>query len=264
MRLCTVNNCNERYRVNGCCNRHALQMRRNGKITVNVPITNEPGEEWKEIVELKGAYQERTGWNVPGFVNHRYEISNHGRVKSFRFDCEKIMKPQLSSKYGTYNVMCGTGKLIRIHALVAKYFIPNPYNSRTVVFLDGNKENPRADNLTWKTTLENRQKSLNSLQKQAVLGCPKASSCVAYMNGDTQALNSILEEILTYYRDLHDAGREVDLTVVQDSIIKAVSAIDRGLLHDTRGFNAWISRIIRNTLINKRNREMRTKYLIAK
>ena len=40
-------------------------------------------------------------------------------------------------------------KMLYVHRLVAKYFVPNPEGYRNVVHLDGDKENNNADNLVW-------------------------------------------------------------------------------------------------------------------
>lgn len=44
---------------------------------------------------------------------------------------------------------------IAVHRIVAKIFVPNPNNYIEVDHLDGNRQNPRAENLEWVTHQEN-------------------------------------------------------------------------------------------------------------
>lgn len=87
-----------------------------------------------------------------------YAISNLGRLKSFKKYPEGyIMK--MTNETGWYFsvVLCqgDRSESTRIHRLVAKHFIPNPENKKTVNHKDLNKQNNIASNLEWATQKEN-------------------------------------------------------------------------------------------------------------
>lgn len=101
-------------------------------------------EIWKDIPNYEGLYQ----------------ASNLGRIKSIRYfnhvnnqiyPREKILKPILNEKgYCRVDLSkSGESKRHRVHRLVAKTFLPNPYNLLEVNHIDGNKQNNNVNNLEW-------------------------------------------------------------------------------------------------------------------
>ena len=120
-------------------------------------------EIWKDVKEFEGYYQ----------------ISNFGRLKSFKVDnAGKILK--LTNRNGDYFsvVLCGIGKKnksTRIHRLVAEAFIPNPENLPEINHIDGNKQNNCVDNLEWVTRQENLIHSMTVLH-------PKQNDGMIYYN----------------------------------------------------------------------------------
>jgi hypothetical protein len=105
---------------------------------------NTQPEQWKAIAECNGEYQ----------------ISDHGRVKSFKRGKEKMRKPSIIGSgylgliiYGTK----GERKSRTLHKLVAIAFIPNDQNKKEVNHIDGNKLNNHISNLEWVTRSENAQ-----------------------------------------------------------------------------------------------------------
>jgi len=93
-------------------------------------VLNYPGEIW---VAINGFYG--------------YHISNLGRVKSTKWDKEILIKQSVSEK--GYMQVTLNGKTHRVHRLVAKAFISNPYNLPEINHKDENKMNNCADNLEW-------------------------------------------------------------------------------------------------------------------
>jgi hypothetical protein len=113
--------------------------------------------------------------SIEGFEG-RYEVSNHGRVKSLPrthpkrrgLIKERIIKFSFTGgrkgrKYPTVHITNRPlVKHLMIHRLVAMTFIPNPENKREVNHKDGDKLNNHVDNLEWCTRKENIRHSLDS------------------------------------------------------------------------------------------------------
>lgn len=90
-------------------------------------------EIWKDIQGYEGLYQ----------------ISNHGRIYSVRYN--RFRKPKVD-KYGYMTISIGKDSNLChffVHRLVANAFVPNPNDFPEVNHIDGNKANNSADNLEW-------------------------------------------------------------------------------------------------------------------
>lgn len=104
-------------------------------------------EIWKDIPNYEGLYQ----------------ISNLGRVKSFRQSSkfhkasEYILKSALANNgYCQVTLYNNTRKKkFLVHRLVAEAFIPNPNNYPFINHKDENPSNNEADNLEWCTARYN-------------------------------------------------------------------------------------------------------------
>ena len=112
--------------------------------------------------------------DIPGFEG-LYQISNYGRIKSFKVNkTGRIMK--LTNANGDYFsvVLQGIGKKrrsTRIHRLVAEAFLPNPDGLPQINHIDGNKQNNRLDNLEWCSASENVKHSTMLHPEQLVPMC---------------------------------------------------------------------------------------------
>lgn len=111
-------------------------------------------EIWRDVVGYEGDYQ----------------VSNKGRVKSFKKKKETILKPSKGERgYHSHGLIRNRkSKSLRAHRLVAMAFIPNPENKKCINHIDCNKINNNVDNLEWVTHKENMVHAYkNGLYKNA-------------------------------------------------------------------------------------------------
>lgn len=152
-------------------------------------------EEWKDLEGYEGWYQ----------------ISNLGRVKSLsrvvptgiqnsdkKRTKEKILRQFYIHGYCAVNLYKDKKmKSVRVHRLVAKAFIPNPYNYPCVNHKDENRKNSRADNLEWYTHQYNSSYGTLPARLSAKLKChPKMSIPIKQLD-----MNGNLIRVFQSYRD---------------------------------------------------------------
>jgi hypothetical protein len=110
--------------------------------------------------------------DVPGYEGI-YEASTMGRVRSLKYDSHyrgRILKGT-TGKNG-YKIIAlwkdGRSKSETIHRVVAKTFLVNPLNKRTVNHKNGNKTDNRVQNLEWSTDSENNQHAFDFLGRKGI------------------------------------------------------------------------------------------------
>jgi hypothetical protein len=130
---------------------------------INLKTDNMETEIWRDIEGWEGSHQ----------------ISNFGRVKSLRRDIlfsngeihkikGKILKQRIKDGYYVINLAWNrTGfKTLRVHRLIGKAFIPNPYNKPEINHKNGIRNDNRLENIEWCTSSENKFHAFRVLGKK--------------------------------------------------------------------------------------------------
>jgi hypothetical protein len=150
-----------------------------------------PAPKKKEHIEYEGSFDDFV--RIKKFPN--YMLSPRGEVYS------KYTKCLLASGNNPLNykrVLLNNGKKPKsfyVHILVAKHFIPNPENLPRVNHINGNKSDPRVENLEWCTPQRNARHAVET-------GLQKPTREVAVLQYDLEG-NFIAE-----YKSLSEAGRQ--------------------------------------------------------
>jgi hypothetical protein len=129
-------------------------------------------ERWFDLKDLKCEV-----WCKPKFDYsnkkielENYLISNYGRIKSY-IKCNshpnvpRIIKCFFDKKgYAKYNLIYNKRTITPFtHRLVAENFVKGKTKCKNQVnHIDGNKKNPRTDNLEWCDYYENREHAINN------------------------------------------------------------------------------------------------------
>lgn len=97
----------------------------------------------------------------------RYILFEDGTIQSGTTGGFLSLKPD-SSGYPACNLWDGSRyHKCRVHSLMAKHFLPNPTNKRTVNHIDGNKTNNHLSNLEWATDAENLQHAHDNIPRKS-------------------------------------------------------------------------------------------------
>ena len=224
-----------------------------GKISPSFPVI--AGERW-ELVSVT----ERT----------RYFASDNGRCKSVsKHGVEKLIKPYWKTggvdKSRRFRVHLGRGTSdVDLHSLVADKFVANPFKSKRIIFLDGNKENCSSTNLAYGDCVSREQQIQNFTNATDVKRTRPGivDNVIQYvLTHDDKALNAAWTESLRVFRGTaynglfkrsgwkHIPCQELVSDIVQESLLKAQVAIRTGRLKNPRNIEGWLSRIVNNTAV---------------
>lgn len=164
-------------------------------------------EEWRDIEGYEGLYQ----------------ISNYGKVKSFKHRVHGsegvILKPHIyTTKYSIYRLSDSNNDIKRItaHKLVAKAFIPNPKKYQEVNHKNGIKIDNRVDNLEWCTHQQNMVHAFTELYPNIRQGSRNSRATIT----DDDALQ-IYKLAMKNERSYADIGKEYG---VSKSIVGNIKA----------------------------------------
>ena len=95
------------------------------------------------------------------YLDTQYDIDENGNCYSHR--SKKFLKPQMTSKYPTYNLTInGKKKKVTVHRMVAETFLPKVDGKKIVNHKDGDTKNYNLSNLEWCTSAENSQHAINT------------------------------------------------------------------------------------------------------
>ena len=139
-------------------------------------------EEWRECVDFPS-----------------YEVSDKGRVRNKTTGL--VLKPRIKKTGYVEYVFWKDKRQVYVygHILIAKSFLPNPLNKRTVDHIDDDKTNNSLTNLQWATDSENNIKKTFRLGGTGFRGVSKDSNRVGFR----ATISSIY---LGYFRTAEEAS----------------------------------------------------------
>jgi len=111
-------------------------------------------EQWKDIIEFDGQYQISNFGRIKGkerYVNSNYSQSGLRRIQ----ESIKCLQNNGHGYLQIYVSLNRKRKVLYIHRLVGKYFIPNPQNKPEINHINGIKCDNRVFMLEWSTKKEN-------------------------------------------------------------------------------------------------------------
>lgn len=161
---------------------------------------------------------------VPDYED--YQCSNFGRVKSFKWGKQKILKPTLTvDGYLRVELHQNTRrKNIGIGRLVAICFLPNPDLKPEVDHIDTHKFNNHVSNLRWVTSAENIQAAFDTELMKA-------------QRGDERYNSSVTNEQAAYIRKNPDNLSCAALAEMFGTTSSTISHIQTGKHYKTAGGN---------------------------
>lgn len=158
--------------------------------------------------------------NVKGF--EIYQVSNRGRVKSLKFNKEKILKTRKVKGYEKVNLFKNHLTTTHyVHRLVAKAFIPNPDSKPFINHVNSVKTDNRADNLTWADASENGTHGWKSKRVKS----PKQGISRKFSNSDIRDMRKRFEkgETITSIADRYKLNQRSTSDIVHKRSYKHVN-----------------------------------------
>lgn len=188
-----------------------------------------PDEVWLPVPEYEG-----------------YQVSNFGRVKSFKSKMPRIIKPDIGRGYLRVSLSKDDKKKhLSVHRLVALAFIPNSEEKTTVNHKDGIKFNCHVSNLEWATSSENRQHSIaTGLQK----------------SGQDNYLAKLTNEQALYIRENPESLTTYALADLFEVNKSTISKIQRGKSYKKAG-GSFRKAQKRTTLTDDLRNQIRAEYV---
>ena len=117
--------------------------------------------------------------DIEGYYGE-YQISNYGRVKSFKTGEPKILKLKTNNKGYKWVTLFinGIQSNLLVHRLVATHFLGNENNYKIINHIDENPSNNNVSNLEWCTYSDNVKKSskFNNYYKMNKILCKPKNS----------------------------------------------------------------------------------------
>jgi hypothetical protein len=149
---------------------------------------------------------------VTGYEN-KYIVSNYGEIKSIQFKRHFIKKQHVGS-HG-YPCVGSTSrnkdivirKILLVHRVVAKAFIPNPYNKKEVNHKNGIKTDYSIQNLEWVTPSENQKHSYKVLGNRSCLIAAKKAK--EKLSKKICKYDKEMNKLKEYY-SINDAAKDVN------------------------------------------------------
>jgi len=131
--------------------------------------------------------------------DENYQIYNDGRIYS-KYSNKFLSYTMYNGYYGVSLKSTKIKKTIRVHRLVALYFVPNNLNKKTVNHIDGDKLNNDYTNLEWTTQIENNV----HMQYMYFGSSSRQKRAVCQYNDDN--------ELITYFPSMAEASRQTGIS----------------------------------------------------
>lgn len=153
--------------------------------------------------------------NIDGYKG-MYQVSSFGRIRSYKYNLPRILKPRINKKGYKYINLCLDGKCrsFTIHRIVAKHFLGK--SNLTVNHRNGNKLNNCVENLEWISFEEN----YNHAKESGLLA-----------KGEKNGRSKLTERDVKLIRYKHKKGRSIrfisrEFGVSRDVINKIIKLIN--------------------------------------